>query len=73
MRGPHVRFCERADARVISERHPTRFIAAGSTPCLNHQRKDRDARVAPPTSSLPPLCHIKHRNAPPEEYAQGCA
>ncbi len=24
MRGPHVRFCERADARLISERHPTR-------------------------------------------------
>jgi hypothetical protein len=25
MRGPHVRFCERADARLISERHPTRW------------------------------------------------
>lgn len=25
MRGPHVRFCERADARLSSERHPTRL------------------------------------------------
>jgi hypothetical protein len=37
MRDPHVRFCERADARPISERHPTRFFRFSSPPSLYSQ------------------------------------
>ncbi len=46
MRGPHVRFCERADARLISERHPTRCSChKGCIDCLEkliakHQQWD---------------------------------